>query len=58
MVLLLWMVPLQACQPERPAPRRSGAQMREMALPEMRLRRGTTGIGRDNPRANLKPSSR
>jgi hypothetical protein len=58
MVLLLWMVLLQACQPERPASRRSGAQMREMALPEVRLRRGTTGTGRANPRATLQPSSR
>lgn len=57
-VLLLGMVALQACQPERSAPRRSDTQMREMALPEVRLWRGTPGARPANPRAKLKAGTR
>jgi hypothetical protein len=60
MLLLLWILPLQACRPDRSrsSPRRSGTQMREMALPEVRLRRGSTGARHTNPRGNLKAGSR
>lgn len=59
-LLLLWILPLQACRPEssRSSPKRSGTQMREMALPEVRLRRGSTEARRTNPRGNLKAGSR
>ena len=57
-LLLLWMVPLQACRPEGSAPRRSDAEMRKMALPEVRLLREPPPPHRTNPPANLKAGSR
>jgi hypothetical protein len=56
--LALLVLPLQSCRPERGRRSSAPGQLREMALPEVRLRRGTTGARRGSTGGHFGAGSR
>jgi hypothetical protein len=56
--LALLVLPLQSCRPERDRRSSAPGQLREMALPEVRLRRGTTGDRHGSTERHLGAGSR